>query len=65
MLMPGDHGEVILTLLENMVMTQSQPFTVRENNVTVATGIVTGTLPSVEVPKGKLGNCELSLSWGK
>lgn len=55
MMMPGDHGEVYLTLLEDMVMTQGQPFTVRENNVTVATGIVTDTLSSIDVPKGKLG----------
>lgn len=55
MMMPGDHGEVYLTLLEDMVMTQGQPFTVRENNVTVATGIITDTLKSVDVPKGKLG----------
>ncbi|XP_059054498.1 elongation factor Tu-like [Achroia grisella] len=55
MMMPGDHGEVYLTLLEGMVMTQGQPFTVRENNVTVATGIITETLQSIDVPKGKLG----------
>ncbi|XP_026748500.2 elongation factor Tu, mitochondrial-like isoform X2 [Galleria mellonella] len=55
MMMPGDHGEVYLTLLEGMVMTQGQPFTIRENNVTVATGIITETLESIDVPKGKLG----------
>ncbi|CAK1589558.1 unnamed protein product [Parnassius mnemosyne] len=55
MMMPGDHGEVYLTLLEGMVMTQGQPFTIRENNVTVATGIITETLPSLDVPNGKLG----------
>ncbi|XP_026316147.1 uncharacterized protein LOC113227439 [Hyposmocoma kahamanoa] len=55
MMMPGDHGEVYLTLLEGMVMTQGQPFTIRENNVTVATGIITETLQTIDVPKGKLG----------
>ncbi|KAM3962213.1 elongation factor Tu [Aphomia sociella] len=55
MMMPGDHGEVYLTLLEGMVMTQGQPFTIRENNVTVATGIITENLQSIDVPKGKLG----------
>lgn len=37
-------------------MTPGQPFTVRENNITVATGIVTDMLPTVEVKKslGKL-----------
>lgn len=55
MMMPGDHGEVYLTLLESMVLTQGQPFTIRENNVTVATGIITETLQIIDVPKGKLG----------
>lgn len=59
MMMPGDHGEVYLTLLEDMVMTQGQPFTIRENNVTVATGIVTETLKSLNIPKGKLGKVVL------
>lgn len=56
MIMPGEHGSVNLTLLWKMVMTPGQPFTVRENNITVATGIVTDTLPNVEVKKslGKL-----------
>ncbi|GBP16832.1 Elongation factor Tu, mitochondrial [Eumeta japonica] len=54
MLMPGDHADVYLTLLEGMVMIQGQPFTIRENNVTVATGIVTEVAvypPSVTHPQ--------------
>ncbi|XP_047519693.1 elongation factor Tu-like [Pieris napi] len=62
MLMPGDHAEVYLTLLEGMVMVTGQPFTVRENNVTVATGIITQTLNSIDVPSGKLGKVQLALS---
>ncbi|XP_038218225.1 elongation factor Tu-like [Zerene cesonia] len=62
MLMPGDHAEVYLTLLEGMVMTTGQPFTIRENNVTVATGIVTETLQNVDVPNGKLGRVQLKLT---
>ncbi|XP_041972572.1 elongation factor Tu-like [Aricia agestis] len=61
MMMPGDHGEVYLTLLEGMVMLKGQRFTIRENNVTVATGIITDALPSVNVPNGKLGKLELKL----
>lgn len=61
MMMPGDHGEVYLTLLEDMVMTHGQPFTIRENNVTVATGIITDILTSIMVPKGKLGKVVLKL----
>ncbi|CAH2230261.1 jg20010 [Pararge aegeria aegeria] len=60
MMMPGDHGVVYLTLLESMVMTQGQPFTIRENNVTVGTGIITATLKSVNVPNGKLGKVVLN-----
>ncbi|GJQ76381.1 hypothetical protein Trydic_g2099 [Trypoxylus dichotomus] len=56
MIMPGDHAEVYLTLQWKMVMTASQPFTIRENNITVATGIITETLDSIVVPTtlGKL-----------
>lgn len=56
MLMPGDHGTVKITLLWKMVMSQGQQFTVRENNITVATGIITETLPNIEIntPLGKL-----------
>ncbi|CAH2098409.1 unnamed protein product [Euphydryas editha] len=61
MMMPGDHGDVYLTLLEGMVMTEGQPFTIRENNVTVATGIVTETLQSIDVPNGKLGKVVLKI----
>ncbi|KAK9694814.1 Elongation factor Tu C-terminal domain [Popillia japonica] len=56
MLMPGDHGEIYITLQWKMVMTTGQSFTIRENNITVATGIVTETLESIVVPTtlGKL-----------
>lgn len=54
--MPGDHGEIYITLQWKMVMTTGQSFTIRENNITVATGIVTETLESIVVPTtlGKL-----------
>ncbi|KAF4532013.1 hypothetical protein B566_EDAN014735 [Ephemera danica] len=55
MIMPGDHAPIRLTLLRKMVMNEGQPFTIRENNVTVATGIVTKQLPSVYIV-----NCNLS-----
>ncbi|XP_056632650.1 elongation factor Tu-like [Diorhabda sublineata] len=56
MLMPGEHGSVDLTLLWKMVMIPGQQFTVRENNITVATGVITETLPSINITKslGKL-----------
>lgn len=58
MMMPGDHGKVYVTLLWKMVMTTGQPFTIRENNTTVATGVITETLPSLNVNKN-LGKFEL------
>lgn len=56
MLMPGEHATVQMTMLKKMVMTMGQQFTIRENNVTVATGIVIRVLPNIDVPKslGKL-----------
>lgn len=58
MVLPGEHTKVYLTLLWKMVMTEGQSFTIRENNRTVATGVVTGTLPSVEISHS-LGKVEL------
>lgn len=52
MIMPGEHGNVTLTLLTKMVMLQGQTFTIRENKVTVATGIVTEVLPLIHLPRG-------------
>ncbi|XP_030388125.1 uncharacterized protein LOC115634501 [Scaptodrosophila lebanonensis] len=54
MLLPGEHGQVRVTLLRKMVMTPGQPFTIRENGATVATGMITSRLPSLDVPKNKL-----------
>ncbi|KAB0803923.1 hypothetical protein PPYR_00893 [Photinus pyralis] len=49
MVMPGEHADVYITLMWKMVMLNGQPFTVRENNVTVATGIITETLPEIHI----------------
>lgn len=54
MIMPGEHGQVRLTLFKKMVMTAGQQFTIRENGKTVATGIVTQTRKSIELPHNKL-----------
>lgn len=54
MLIPGDHGNVRLTLFRKMVMTTGQEFTIRELNKTVATGIITKSLKSVNLPLNKL-----------
>lgn len=47
MIMPGEHATIKLTLLKKMVMSNGQCFTVRENNVTVATGMITKVLGSI------------------
>jgi len=54
MVMPGEHAEVIITLLNKMIMDIGQPFTVRENGRTVATGIISEILPNVNVTRNNL-----------
>lgn len=49
MLIPGEHGTVILTLLQGMLLPIGQRFTFRENNVTVGTGCITAISKSVHV----------------
>lgn len=53
MIMPGEHSTVSLTLLYKMVMITGQSFTIRENNVTVATGIITEILKPLILPEVK------------
>lgn len=50
MLIPGEHASVRLTLLSGMILSQAQPFTIRENNVTVGTGCITRILPFLSLP---------------
>lgn len=56
MILPGEHGSIQLTLLNKMVMSPGQQFTIRENNITVATGVIVETLPdiAVNISLGKL-----------
>ncbi|XP_067001920.2 elongation factor Tu [Anabrus simplex] len=54
MIMPGEHGTVYLTLLRSMVMSRGQPFTIRENNSTVITGIITEVLNRIQIGNMKL-----------
>ena len=54
MLMPGEHGDVRVTLMRKMVMTPGQAFTLRENGATVATGMITKRRQSLDLPKNKL-----------
>ncbi|XP_055625485.1 elongation factor Tu [Toxorhynchites rutilus septentrionalis] len=59
MLMPGDHGNIRLTLLRKMVMSCGQTYTIRENGKTVSTGIITKILEYVDLPQNKLIKLQL------
>lgn len=54
MLMPGEHSSVDLTFLKKMAVEPGQPFTIRENNFNVATGIITEKLKNATIVKGNL-----------
>lgn len=63
MLMPGDHSTNLrLTLFRRMVMSVGQPFTIREQGITVATGVVTKKRDSVNLPLNKLSKLEVDFS---
>ena len=59
MIMPGDHANVYLTLLHRMVMLPGQTFTIRENNINVATGIITEVLNNVAIVNENLSKVEI------
>lgn len=59
--MPGSHGNVRLTLFKKMVLPNGQSFTIRELKRTVATGIITKSHSSIELPLNKLSKVEISL----
>jgi elongation factor Tu len=52
--MPGEHGSVRISLFKKMIMNEGQPFTIREQGFTVATGIITKRHNPVELPLNKL-----------
>lgn len=52
--MPGEHSEIRITLLNKMIMDIGQPFTIRENGKTVATGIISDILPNVKIQNNNL-----------
>ncbi|CAG2170359.1 unnamed protein product [Oppiella nova] len=57
-LMPGDHAKIHLTLQYGMHMNIGQSFTIRESSKTIASGVISGYLPNIAVPKN-LGVLEL------
>ena len=48
MIIPGDQASVKLTVKSTMPLFVGQKFTIRENRQTVATGLITKLLPSIE-----------------
>lgn len=58
MIMPGEHGDVQITLLNKMIMDIGQPFTIRENGRTVATGIISKVLPNIHLTKNNLSTIQ-------
>lgn len=50
MMMPGEQATVRLTLRTNMPIAEGQNFTLRENNVTVGTGMITKTFDPLILP---------------
>lgn len=58
-MIPGEQADVRLTIWKKMVMSVGQSFTIREGNITVATGIVTKERPSVEFPMNKMSKVEI------
>ncbi|KAK7080035.1 hypothetical protein SK128_026872 [Halocaridina rubra] len=65
LVMPGEHCNATISLLQRMVLSQGQSFTIRENNITVATGIITKLLDSVYVPSKKLDKIDFNLKFPK
>lgn len=53
LIMPGEHTTVTLTLLQSMVMIVGQNFTIRENNVTIATGVIIKVRDMLILPEKK------------
>jgi elongation factor Tu len=51
MIMPGEQATVKMTLLRTMPMYEGQGFTLRENRITVGTGIVTKLLAPIPTHK--------------
>ncbi|XP_037563434.1 elongation factor Tu [Dermacentor silvarum] len=60
MLMPGDFAEVELTLPKKMLMVAGQNFSIREEKRTVATGIISKSLPNVIATTAQVGKINLS-----
>ena len=62
MLMPGEQANVRITLHSEMPLMDGQHFTIRENNVTVATGRIAKLYDPLEIPRNsKLAKASIKL----
>lgn len=61
MIMPGEHGAIRLTLFRKMIMNEGQPFTIREQGMTVGTGIITKRHDPVVLPLNKLSKLIMNI----
>jgi elongation factor Tu len=60
MLLPGESGKVKISMLKKMPLFIGQRFTLRENKITVASGIITKLNDAIPLqPKQKLIKLEL------
>ena len=65
-LMPGDHSTVHVTLQYGMPLKIGQKFTIREHNVTIASGVITEFLPPYQDKSGLIASLgHLDLPYGK
>lgn len=62
MILPGEHGQIRLTLFKEMLLPNGQAFTIRELGRTVATGIITKKQPSVQLPQNKLSKAVINVN---
>jgi len=62
LLMPGDHGLVHLTLPKHHVMSVGQTFTIREQNKTIASGVISEKLSPAELDTKHKGIFSTELS---
>ena len=66
LLMPGDHGQVHVTLNYLMPLKIGQKFSIRESINSIASGIITDFLPKIQLDNSSSINfAKLNLPYGK
>ncbi len=52
MIMPGEQARILVTLYYSMPLFEGQKFTIRENQLTVGTGVITKLKQPIFIQKG-------------